>query len=142
MTMQNSTYVPGSPLKIGITAQKSSSMFTNGIVQNSLYLANLFMELGHEVKLLSNSTGKQANPEIYEGLPQFEYMPWEEANECEWDVVVSCGIRVGPEIMEVIRCKSPNVKFVRYHCGNQFIFHAACLWLPPFVCRGARQRLS
>lgn len=122
--MEVNGYTASNSLKIAVTAQKSSSMFTNGIVQNSLYLANIFIQLGHEVKILSNSSSKQANTEIYEGLPQFEFITWESADEYEWDVIISCGIRVGPEIMEVIRQKSPNVKFVRYHCGNQFIYHA------------------
>tara|TARA_B100001093_G_scaffold519430_1_gene608433 strand:- start:324 stop:2051 length:1728 start_codon:yes stop_codon:yes gene_type:complete len=99
-------------------------MFTNGIVQNCLYLANLFLELGHEVKLLSNSTNEQSNKEIYEGLPQFNYISWEDAGDYEWDVIVSCGIRVQRDIMDTVRSRSPKAKFVRYNCGNQFIYHA------------------
>ncbi len=122
--MQDITYESGAPLKIGITALRSRSMFTNGIVQNAIYLANLFIELGHDVKLLTNATDECPDSEIYEGLPQIKYVCWEEADKYEWDVIFSLGIRVGKDIMEVVRQRSPYAKLVRYHCGNQFIFHA------------------
>ena len=110
-------------LKIGITIDLRVSLFSNGINQNAIYLANLFSEMGHEAVLIGPVEGENAHKSREEldllGL-DLNIMDWVDIENHKWDVIVSLGITVDHRIWSKASAKNQDVKLVRYQCGNHF----------------------
>lgn len=110
-------------MKIGITLDGSrQSLFTSGINQNGLYLALLFNKGGHEASLLY-STNKLGNSvkEIEEFSDDINLTVFGDAFKQHYDIIISLGVLVEDNMAEVFRKVNPNVKFISYKCGNEFM---------------------
>ena len=108
-------------MKIGITLDATrASLFTSGINQNALYLALLFNKGGHNTDLIySNSNAGKSLNEI-KSLP-IEIVTFKEAVSQKYDIVISLGVLIEEYMADVFRKQNPNVKFIAYKCGNEFM---------------------
>lgn len=108
-------------LKIGITVDLKNSLFTNGINQNAVYLSLMFEEIGHECVLIySGDGGETAKGELERLGIDVSLASLSESFETRFDVIISVGFVVTNMFYGYLTKQNPDIKFVRYQCGNQF----------------------
>lgn len=115
-------------MKVGITLDISrGSLFTSGINQNALYLALLFQKGGHESFLIYSKRQKEGNSfnQIKElEMGNVKLITFEDAAHEKLDVAISLGITIETNMAALYREHNPNIKFVSYKCGNEFLVDA------------------
>lgn len=109
-------------MRVGITVNFSASIFSSGISQNAIYLANVYQEIGWESVLLTNQESEKsaAVSEMESVGLDIKSMPLVDSIDKHFDVVISLGLTISNEIANRFRDTNPNVKFVAYKCGNEF----------------------
>ena len=111
-------------MKIGITLDASrNSLFTSGINQNGLYLALLFNKGGHSASLLYSPNNSGKSLDEIKDLP-IDIVEFKEAVVQKYDVIISLGVVVEEFMAAAFRKQNPNVKFIAYKCGNEFLVDA------------------
>ena len=109
-------------LRIGITIGLSASgesMWINGIKQNALYLARLFMHspLGHEVALV-NTTAVVVDDTLPWSRADFPTFSLAEKID-DLDVLIELGGQIDP--FQTERLKARGAKIVSYCCGPEYV---------------------
>ena len=113
--------------KIGITADLSVSLFSNGINQNALYLAMMYRDMGYEAHIIATGDNPKAQRELKSiGIDQdqIEIKNIVEAIKVPYDVIIILGLRLEESHMSLFKKINPNVKTVSYRCGNEFFTDA------------------
>ena len=111
-------------MKIGITLDASrNSLFTSGINQNGLYLALLFNKGGHDASLLYSKTKSGKSLDEIKDLP-IKLTTFQKAVTAKYDIIISLGVVVEEFMAKAFRKQNPNVKFIAYKCGNEFLVDA------------------
>lgn len=115
-------------MKVGITLDISrGSLFTSGINQNALYLALLFQKGGHESFLIYSKRQKEGNSfnQIKElELGNVKLITFEDVVKEKLDIAISLGITIEKNMAQSFRSHNPNIKFISYKCGNEFLVDA------------------
>jgi hypothetical protein len=112
----------GKSLNIGITIglhAADESLWTNGIKQNALYLAKLFLnsERRHNVTLLNTTD-----------IPITSALPWDitaiptkpfDASSTSLDVLIELGGQISEE--QALALKASGTKLISYCCGPEYV---------------------
>ena len=110
------------PLRIGITIglrAPDESLWINGIKQNALFLAKLFLNspLGHDVVLL-NTTDVPITNALPWDLTRYATRPFDQG--CDGlDVVIELGGQISAD--QTARIKGQGARLVSYCCGPEYI---------------------
>jgi hypothetical protein len=119
-------------LRIGITVDLRTSLFSNGINQNGLYLAMMYQDLGCDVTLLSASVQDNGYNQLKEiGFDEIQIKKIQESFEDTYDLIIGLGLLVEESFLKSWKRQSPNLKYVAYKCGNEIftdmetIFHGS-----------------
>lgn len=115
-------------MKIGITIDVSrQSLFTSGINQNGVYLGLVLIKGGHDVHLVysdGNQIGKSLEEINKLDLGDLKVSTFKESMEIGLDVVISLGVTISTTMKAAYVNSSPNIKFIAYKCGNEFMVDA------------------
>lgn len=102
-------------MNIGITINLKGSIWSNGINQNAIYVANLIKEIGYTPWLIY-----QSNLEI-EAVGDFNIVKFTDSYNMNFDIIIQLGISVSKAMLENYKKQNNNVKLLAYKCGNDFI---------------------
>lgn len=109
-------------MKIGITINVGkSTIWSNGVNQNAIYLGMLFKKGGHEPYLIygkseTNKTEDQLNS-IPSGVKCIEL---NDSYKESFDVILQVGLSIEKYMENEWRGVNKNLKIVGYECGNHF----------------------
>lgn len=113
---------------IGITINlTASSIWSNGINQNAIYLANVLATAGHSVILIfSDSNSKNKNSintlkKIIKGNDNITAMDIVSSFNLRFDVLIQLGISIEKIWMKAYKKHNSNIKTINYECGNHFL---------------------
>lgn len=107
-------------LKVGITADLTVSLFSNGINQNALYLAMLYNQMGHEASIIAAGEDPKAQRELKSiGISSIEIISIAKAFEINYDMLIVVGIRLEQKHIDLFKKRNPSFKHVSYRCGNE-----------------------
>jgi len=101
--------------RIGITIRCDLNLFSNGVNQNAIYLANLLKDIGYNVYLIHNLN--ENSNDIF-GI---KTLTLEKAYIVPFDLIITLGFAINSQQLKKFSLKKKNVKMVSYHCGNRFI---------------------
>jgi hypothetical protein len=102
-------------MNIGITVNLKGSIWSNGINQNAIYVANLIKEIGYTPYLIY-----QSDLEV-ESVGDFNIVKFADSYDIKFDIVIQLGISISKAILEKYKNKNNGVKLVSYKCGNEFM---------------------
>lgn len=107
-------------LQIGITVDLRTSLFSNGINQNALYLAMMYRDLGCEVTLISASVDEGGYKQLEEmGFKEIQIKKISDTFSDTYDLIIGLGLLVEETFIKAWKRQSPNLKYVAYKCGNE-----------------------
>jgi hypothetical protein len=101
--------------RIGITIKTSTSIWSNGINQNAIYLANLLNKIGYSVYLIHDSEDK------IEEIAGIKSIKLERSFNIPFSLIIQLGFTVTSSFIKKWKNKKSNVRLVSYNCGNNFI---------------------
>lgn len=111
-------------MKIGITINiGNSSIWSNGVNQNGMYLGMLFKEGGHDSNIIySQSTADNNTKKFLDEIPTgVNCIELQESFKTKFDVVIQLGLTLEKSFVNHWKKQNPNVKIVAYECGNHFL---------------------
>jgi len=111
-------------MKIGITLNMGSNLFSSGINQNAFYLASLFCKSGHSLELIVSKRNKDTEHQLSQILDKKQditIIDITEAHSKKYDVIVILGMSFTRNRILKLKETNPKIKFVKYQCGNQFL---------------------
>lgn len=115
-------------LKVGITIDLNTSLFSSGINQNAIYLAKVYKEMGHTPYLLvSNSYNQEfrGRKELeLMGLSDLNIITFAESTKLYLHIAITLGMFIAEDILAAYKLKNPKFKLVFYKCGNEFFLTA------------------
>jgi len=108
-------------MRIAITADTRVSLFSNGINQNAIYIAMLYIDMGHTVHILGpNSGGEKAASELTAmGITGLKIKTVNESIGTHYDLLITVGLMVEQGHIDRYKQTNPRFKFVSYKCGNE-----------------------
>lgn len=119
-------------LNIAITVDLRTSLFSNGINQNGLYLAMMYQDMGCHVTLLSAAVEDGGFKQLEEiGFNQIQIKKIFDSFDDRYDLVIGLGLLVEQSYIDKWKQQNPDLKYVSYKCGNELftdmetIFHGA-----------------
>lgn len=101
--------------RIGITIKTTTSIWSNGINQNAIYLANLLKEVGYSVYLIHNSEDK------IEEIAGIKSIKLKKSFNVPFSLIIQLGFIVTSSFIKKWKNKKSNIRLVSYKCGNDFI---------------------
>jgi len=111
-------------MKIGITIgllKDNESLWINGIKLNALYLAKTLQCIEeHEVYLLDTSDNVSDLSKVQWDTSVFPIFKFTEKFR-EIDLLITLGTSIPFEYSNAIKKSNPNIKIVKYQCGNNYI---------------------
>jgi hypothetical protein len=97
----------------------NNHLWSNGITQNSIYLAMMLQKMRHRVILIHNDVDKFKQTM---GLPSdLEIIGLNDLFNYDFDIIITLGHTLMAEHDQRYRKEHPYCKFVLYVCGNTFI---------------------
>lgn len=111
-------------MKIGVTINVgNSSIWSNGVNQNGIYLGMLLKEGGHDSNIIySQSTADNNTKKFLDEIPTgVNSIELQESFKTKFDVVIQLGLTIEKSFTKHWKEQNPNVKIVAYECGNHFI---------------------
>jgi hypothetical protein len=121
--IKNKTFKPIHNTKIGITfniPKEAKDLYSNGIRQNVLYLAELFLNIGYDCYLIIKDVKNNINDnnkQIF--YTNFKISEFYDILADDFDIVIVMGFQVEWRILETLR--RMKTKIVYYLCGNSYI---------------------
>lgn len=112
---------------IGITINlKSSSIWSNGINQNAIYLALTLQKAGHSIFLLypeAKDNKKSFNNlnELLKDNKDIICMSLRNSFKVRFDVLIQLGVSIEKAWHTAWKKLNNNIKLVNYECGNHFL---------------------
>ena len=109
-------------MKIGITINVGqSSIWSNGVNQNAIYLGVLLQKGGHDAYIIHANGGDNKSKKQLESLPlNVKTIPLNESFNESFDVIIQLGLTVETKFLKAWKEKNSNIKLVAYECGNHF----------------------
>ena len=111
--------------RIGVTINLDSGLFSNGVNQNAIYLANLLKEIGYSVYLIY-SLDKEL-----EDIAGIKIINFKKAWNIPFDLIIQLGATCEQPIFDMFKKKKKDVKLVVYECGNKFIMDMEAIMFKP-----------
>lgn len=102
-------------MNIGITIDLKTGLFTSGVNQNAIYIANLLKELGHNAYLIHLEDQK------LQDIKGINAINLQDSFDIKFDLVIQFGFAMHQWIMDKYVSKNNNLKLVAYECGNKLI---------------------
>ena len=111
-------------MNIGITvniAKENQSLFSNGVMQNAIFLVKLFRHAGHNAYLV-NASEIQApyNNKVDWDCTEIPTLDWSAAQK-KTDVLLLVGVIYNREAIEEYKSLNKNNKVIYYVVGNKYI---------------------
>lgn len=109
-------------LKVGITADLKTSLFSNGINQNALYLAMVYNDMGHDAHIIATGEDFKAQRELISiGVDNLPIKKLSDVlgNKEHYDIIIILGLRLEVSHVNALKHVNPNLKTVSYRCGNE-----------------------
>jgi hypothetical protein len=107
-------------MRIAITINLGTSLWSNGLNQNAIYLAMLFQRLGHNVDLIYDKSitgpAEQQAKLVYPNIVTLK-----ESLKNNYDVLITLGFSVSASILDAYKKQNKKIKYVQYKCGNDFL---------------------
>jgi hypothetical protein len=117
--------------KIAVTFNITNSvadMFSNGINQNSLYLAELLLNAGFDVCFVVDDNKLNSQSKITLGKimydPRFKYFPVSDILTLDLDILIQLSFSFWQDVKLIRMMKYTNIKLVGYFCGNSYIINS------------------
>jgi len=112
--------------KIGITLHLPNdvqSLFSNGIIQNVLYLGELLCNIGYDCYFIldNNTCISEINNKIFYS-DKFKHIKYSKIYTLNFDVVISVGYEIDSYVIKQL--KYMKTKVIYYLCGNSYIIDA------------------
>lgn len=104
--------------KIGITVDLRKSIWSNGINQNGIYLANVLNKIGYDTYLIYVKD-KDAEPIL--DVNGIKVVTFTEALDMQFSVLVQLGITLSQTNFKKFKQQNNQIKLVSYKCGNDFV---------------------
>jgi hypothetical protein len=105
-------------LTIGITVNLEANIFSNGINQNGIYLANLLNKLGYTTYLIY---AKNPGSDPIKEVRDIKVITFEDAFNVNFSIIIQLGITISQINFNKFKHKNKDVKLVSYKCGNDFV---------------------
>lgn len=111
-------------MRIGITiglTKEHESLWINGIKLNALYLANTLKRIeGTDVCILDTSQKVSDLSKVLWNTEEFPiYKFTDKWNEL--DLLITLGTSLPHSWLKALRLKNPEIKIVKYQCGNNYV---------------------
>lgn len=111
-------------MNIGITiniAQENQSLFSNGVIQNAIFLVKLFRQAGHNAYLV-NASEIQApyTNKVEWDCTEIPTLDWSAAQK-KTDVLLLVGVIYNREAIKEYKSLNKNNKVIYYVVGNKYI---------------------
>lgn len=107
-------------MRVGITLDLKTSLFSSGINQNGIYLGMLYEKLGWDVVLLSIDTDGKAGKELdVLKINNLELCKYTDSLHTRFDLIIELGSSVSTTLMDRYKKLSPDIKLIKYKCGNE-----------------------
>jgi len=107
-------------MRVGITLDLKTSLFSSGINQNGIYLGMLYKKLGWDVVLLSIDTDGKAGEELdLLKINNLELCKYADSLNTSFDLIIELASSVSTILMDRYRTLSPGIKLIKYKCGNE-----------------------
>ena len=107
-------------MRIGITINLGTSLWSNGINQNAIYLARVFQKLDFKVDLIydGNNIGKAADQakKVYKDTVSLH-----DSLKKKYDVIITLGFAISKKTVDYWKIRNKDLKLVQYKCGNDFL---------------------
>jgi len=103
---------------IGITVNLTKSIWSNGINQNGIYLANVLAKIGYDVYIISPT---DKNIELTEEVNGIKVITFKEAFKINFLILIQLGVTISQANFNKFKEINHNVKLVSYKCGNDFV---------------------
>lgn len=100
---------------IGITIDLGTNIWSNGINQNAIYLANLLKEIGY-IPYLIHLLDKEI-----EDINGIKSVSLKKSKNIPFNLIVQLGFIVTESTFNIFKQKNKTVKLVQYKCGNEFL---------------------
>lgn len=119
-------------MKIGVTIDFRTSLFSSGIGQNGIYLVKLFENMGYDSWVITNNKEEGTELPIMRelkqiGLSDMQVCTSSESLNQNFDIVVFLGLALPQVYAKSYRKNNPNIKFISYKCGNEFFTTAEAI---------------
>jgi len=104
---------------------ENQSIWSNGILQNAIYLLKTLNATGHNVYLV-NTTNKVTAPyddKVVWDVNEFPIMDWTDAYK-ESDILFFLGSIIPDSYIDLFKSSGENRKAIKYVCGNTYIMDA------------------
>lgn len=105
-------------MKVGITVDLRKSIWSNGINQNGIYLANVLNKLGYDTYLIYV---KDKDAEAINEINGIKVVTFIQAFKMSFSVLIQLGITISHINFEKFKTKNNKLKLVSYKCGNDFV---------------------
>lgn len=102
-------------IKIGITIDLRKSIWSNGINQNAIYLANLLKKIGYDTELIHPLTDNLDDIDTIKTISILE------SYKNKYDLIIQLGFTVTSNMMVQYKHMNHIIKLVSYKCGNEFL---------------------
>lgn len=109
-------------MRIGITINVGgSSIWSNGVNQNAIYLAMVFAKGGHDSNIIYSSQEKNKTEDELKKLPlDVNCIKIQDSFSQKFDVIVQLGLTCEKAWMDAWKSNNKYLKYVSYECGNHF----------------------
>ncbi len=105
---------------IGLTINFDRNFLSNGLQQNVIFLNNLINKI-ENYRCFYIYEGSQINEKIVDEKFCCPYKNILKDNSIDFDLIIMMGFTFGDNIIQKIKEKKKNTKFVLMQCGNQFV---------------------
>lgn len=111
-------------MRIGITiglTKEYESLWINGIKLNALFLANTLKTIEeHDVFILDTSSNVKDLTKVVWDTNQFPIFKFIEKWD-QIDLLITLGTSLPDSWIAALRLKNPNIKIIKYQCGNNYV---------------------
>jgi len=112
-------------MKIGITVDLKSGLFSNGVNQNAIYIANVMKKIGNETYLI------HLKDDELEDVKGIKTVKLQDSFNIKFDLLIQVGFAMHQWIMDKYISKNNNAKLVAYECGNKLIMDMESMIFKP-----------
>ena len=103
---------------IAVTLDLNKGLWSSGITQNAIYLAETLRHAGYTVMLLYQGDKKKVESMGY--LKDFQLVNIDDRLKVRIDLIITLGIMLNEDDVKQLKTVNSNMKFVSYKCGNEF----------------------
>ena len=107
-------------INIAITINFNTKFLSNGLQQNVIFLNDLINQI-EGFRCFYLWEGSEIDKKIVDEEFCFPYKSILQENSMDFDLIIMMGFTFGDNVVQEIKKKNKNTKFVLMQCGNQFV---------------------